>query len=103
MIATLSACSGGGAYSASADSGGIEGLLAAADGYAAMWGTYDVDEDQQTFTITPEGALQRAMIGAATVRHVNFLDGLAVFNTTPQVIDGIETTTYITWRPVSPS
>jgi hypothetical protein len=74
---------------------------AAAEGYVAMWGTYEVDEDQQTFTLTPEGALQPALFGVATVRHVNFLDGLAIFNTTPQQINGIETTTYITWRPVT--
>jgi Lipocalin-like domain len=77
--------------------------VAAGDGYAAMWGTYEVDEDQHTFTITPEGALQPALVGAATVRHVNFLDGVAVFNTTPQVINGIETATYITWRKVTSS
>jgi hypothetical protein len=76
---------------------------AVSGGYVATWGTYDVDEDQQTFTATPEGALPPATVGTAFVRHVNFVDGLAVFNTTPQVIDGIETTTYITWRQVTSS
>jgi hypothetical protein len=80
-----------------------DAVAAAGTGYVAMWGTYDVDEDEQTFTADPEGAVQPELVGTAFVRHVNFLDGLAVFNTPPQVIDGIETTTYITWRQVTSS
>jgi hypothetical protein len=76
---------------------------AAGDGYVGLWGTYEVDEDQQSFTATPEGALQPALVAAPFVRHVTFSDGLAVFSTTPLLVDGIETTTYITWRPVTSS
>jgi hypothetical protein len=70
-------------------------------GYVATWGTYAVDEEHQTFTLTPAGALDEALIGVAVLRHVTFRDDVAVFNTTPQIVDGVETATYITWRKVS--
>jgi Lipocalin-like domain len=70
-------------------------------GYGALWGTYEVDDDLQIFTLIADGCLQPALIGMPTVRHVKFQDGYAVFNTTPQILDGVETTTYITWRRVS--
>jgi hypothetical protein len=70
-------------------------------GYGALWGTYEVDDALRIFTLIPDGCLQPALIGTRTVRHVNFQDGYAVFNTTPQILDGVETTTYITWRRVS--
>ena len=69
-------------------------------GYVAMFGSYVVDERQRTFTATPRGAIDPNMIGTDVVRHVAFDDELAIFNTTPQHVDGIEVTTYITWRRV---
>ena len=69
-------------------------------GYLAMFGRYVVDERQRTFTATPDGAVDAAMIGTAVLRHVAFDDELAIFNTTPQHVDGLEVTTYITWRRV---
>ncbi|MDQ1424326.1 MAG: hypothetical protein QOD72_1824 [Acidimicrobiaceae bacterium] len=69
----------------------------------ALFGTYKVDEDQQTFTATPEGAADPALIGTSFLRHVHFGDGVAVFNTPAQTTDGLETTTYITWKKVSPA
>ena len=67
-------------------------------GYVATWGTYAVDEDARTFTLTPEGGLDPSAIGTQIVRQVNFRDEVAVFNTVPEIVDGIETATYITWR-----
>jgi hypothetical protein len=71
-------------------------------GYVATWGTYAVDEERQTFTLTPAGALDDALIGVPIRRHVTFVDDVAVFNTSPQIVDGVETTTYITWRKEVP-
>jgi Lipocalin-like domain len=76
---------------------------AAGSGYTGMFGTYTVDEAQQTFRLVPDGASHPALVGAEILRYVHFGDGVAVFNTPPQMIDGFETTTYITWRKVSPT
>ncbi len=70
-------------------------------GYVAMFGSYVVDERQRTFTATPRGAIDANMVGTEVLRHVAFDDELAIFNTTPQHIDGLDVTTYITWRRVS--
>jgi len=67
-------------------------------GYVATWGTYVVDEEARTFTLTPEGGLDPSAIGTQIVRQADFRDEVAVFNTVPEVVDGIETATYITWR-----
>jgi hypothetical protein len=75
---------------------------AGAGTHGALWGTYDVDEEQQCFTLWPEGSTDPSIVGTSTVRHVRFQDDLFVFNTTPAVVDGVETVTYITWRPSSP-
>lgn len=69
-------------------------------GYVAMFGSYVVDERQRTFTATPRGAIDPNMIGTDVVRHVAFDDELAIFNTTPQHVDELDVTTYITWRRV---
>ena len=69
----------------------------------ATWGTYTVDEETQTFTLTPEGALDPGLVGVAILRYVELLDGTAVFHTPPQMVDGVEAVTYITWRKVSPA
>ena len=71
--------------------------------YMATWGTYVVDEDQQTFTLTVRGALDRSVIGTQILRHVNWGDDVAVFNTPTHEVDGVEAVTYITWRKVTPS
>ena len=68
----------------------------------AMFGTYVVDETQRTFTLTPVGALDRALIGTEVVRHVDpGHDDVAVFSTPVNVADGMESTTFITWRKVA--
>jgi hypothetical protein len=68
----------------------------------AMFGTYVVDEMQRTFTLTPVGALDPALVGTEVLRHVDAGDGdIAVFNTPVQTIDGVESTTFITWRKVA--
>jgi hypothetical protein len=75
------------------------------DGYVASWGEYEVDEEQLTFTLNLIGSVQPATIGLRTVRHINFKDGrdrVAVFNTDPQVIEGREEQTFITWEKISP-
>jgi hypothetical protein len=76
------------------------------EGFLANWGEYDVDEERQTFTVHFIGAIQPATIGQRTVRHVSFKDdsgGVAVFNTDPQVVDGVEEQTFITWEKISPA
>ena len=76
------------------------------DGYVASWGDYEIDEEQQTFTLNLIGSLHPATIGLRTVRHVNFKDGsnrVAVFNTDPQVGEGREEQTFITWEKISPA
>jgi hypothetical protein len=75
----------------------------AGNGLTAMFGTYRVDEGKQTFTLTPDGASRAALVGTEILRHVRFSDGFAIFNTPPQVTDGVEATTYITWKKVSAS
>jgi len=67
----------------------------------AMFGTYVVDDAQQTFTLTPTAALDPAMIGTEVLRHVDLSGEHAVFNTPTQVIDGVEAVTYITWQKVA--
>lgn len=69
-------------------------------GYLAMFGSYIVDEGQRTFTAMPIGAIDPTIVGTHVVRHVAFDGELAIFNTTPQHIDGLEVTTFITWRRV---
>jgi hypothetical protein len=69
--------------------------------YVGMFGTYTVDDANQTFTLSFLGGHDPAMTGTDTLRHVNFRDGLAVFNPEPVEQDGLVTTTYITWRPVA--
>jgi hypothetical protein len=73
----------------------------AANDFMAMFGTYRVDENRQTFTLTPDGASHGALVGTEIVRHVRFGDGVAIFNTPPQRAGGLETITYITWKKVS--
>ena len=75
-------------------------------GYVANWGVYQVDEEQQTFTLDFVGSVQPATVGLRTVRHVNFQDGdgrVAVFNTDLNVVDGISEQTFITWEKLSPA
>ena len=69
-------------------------------GYLAMFGSYVVNERQRTFTLTPRGALDPNMIGTDVLRHATFDGELAVFSTTPERIDGLDVTVYITWRRV---
>jgi hypothetical protein len=93
-----------GNYSVQLTAGGATG--GGASGFpatVAMWGTYTVDDERQTFTLTPRGALDRAVIGAAIVRHVEFGNDVAVFTTPPLTVDGVEAVTTITWRLVAPS
>jgi hypothetical protein len=67
----------------------------------AMFGTYVVDESQRTFTHTARCA-DPALVGTEVVRHVDPGEGdVAVFSTPVQVTDGMESTTFITWRKVA--
>jgi hypothetical protein len=73
-------------------------------GYIANWGTYQVDEEQQTFTLHFADGVQLATVGQSTVRHVRFKDGsdrVAVFNTDPRVTDDVEEQSFITWEKIS--
>jgi hypothetical protein len=89
---------GGGNYSVQLMSAEHAGASGTAAGYVGHWGTYVVDEGARTFTLTPQGGVDRGTIGTTIVRQVTFRDEVAVFNTVPEIVDGIETATYITWR-----
>ena len=69
--------------------------------YLAMFGTYVVADDRGTFTLTPHGAADSRLIGTDVLRHVTFDGELAIFNTPTTHIDGLDVTTYITWRRVT--
>jgi hypothetical protein len=71
-------------------------------GYMGLWGVYEVDEGEQTFTLTFMGSNQPGAIGSRTVRHVTFKDGVAVFNTDPQVAGELTEQTFITWEKILP-
>ena len=68
--------------------------------YLAMFGTYVVDDDRRAFILTPRGAADPQLIGTEVLRHVTLDGELAVFNTPTTDVDGVEVTTYITWRRV---
>jgi hypothetical protein len=69
--------------------------------YLAMFGTYDVDEDRRAFILTPRGAADPRLIGTEVLRYVTLDGELAVFNTPTTGVDGVDVTTYITWRRVA--
>ena len=71
-------------------------------GYVAMFGNYVVDDDRRTFILTPYGAADPHLIGTEVLRHVTFDGELAIFNTPTAHVDGLDVTTYITWRRVTP-
>lgn len=71
-------------------------------GSMAMFGTYVVDEAERTFTLTPTNALDPALVGTKVLRHVEPGDtDVAVFRTPVQTVDGVQSTTFITWRKVA--
>jgi hypothetical protein len=84
----------------SMDPGGPDGQPA---GYTGLWGTYEVDEDEQAFILTFLGTNLPGAIGQRTVRHVTFTGGVAVFSTDPQPADGLTEQTFITWQKISPA
>ena len=71
-------------------------------GYVAMFGSYVVDEEHRTFTLTPRGAADPQLIGTEVLRHVAFDGERAIFHTPVQHVDGFDVTTYITWQRVAP-
>ena len=70
--------------------------------YLATFGTYVVDNDRRTFILTPHGAADPNLIGTEVLRHVSFDGELAIFNTPTAQVDGLDVTTHITWRRVTP-
>ena len=69
--------------------------------YVAMFGTYVVVDDRCVFILTPRGAADPQLLGTEILRHVAFEGELAVFKTPITQVDGIDVTTYITWRRVT--
>jgi hypothetical protein len=69
--------------------------------YLAMFGTYVVEDDRRAFILTPRGASDPQLLGTEVLRHVTLDGELAVFNTPTTDVDGVEVTTYITWRRVA--
>ena len=72
-----------------------------AAGYSAFFGTYEVDEEHRSFTLSVRGSLASKMIGKRIVRFVSFRDGLAVFTPGPQDMGGVGVKSYITWKKIS--
>jgi Lipocalin-like domain len=70
-------------------------------GYVASLGTYEVDEDQQLFTLTATAGSDPRGVGVPTVRRVTTDGPVAVFQPPPQVIDGLGAQTRITWEKIS--
>ena len=70
--------------------------------FLATFGTYVVDDDRRIFILTPHGAADANLIGTEVLRHVTFDGALAIFNTPTTQVDGLDVTTYITWRRVTP-
>ena len=71
--------------------------------FLATFGSYTVDDDRSTFSLTLHGAADPRLIGTEVLRHVAFDGDMATFNTPTSQVDGFEVTTYITWRRVSPT
>ena len=69
--------------------------------YLATFGTFVVADERSAFILTPHGATDPQLIGTEVFRHVAFDGELAVFNTPTTQVDGIDVTTYITWRRVT--
>jgi hypothetical protein len=67
----------------------------------ATFGTYVVADDRRTFTLTPRAASDPRVIGTEVLRYVTFDGDLAIFKTPTTHVDGIDVTTYITWRRVT--
>ena len=51
--------------------------------------------------LTPEGAVDRSLVGTSIVRRVALDGDLAMFTTPSTLVDGVDATTVITWRRVS--
>jgi len=72
------------------------------DSYGASWGVYEADDEAMQFVLSPTAGLQPLTGGTTTVRRVTLNgDGTATFRPPSQVVDGVETQSYITWRKVS--
>jgi hypothetical protein len=70
-------------------------------GYVASLGTYEVDEDQQAFTLMAMAGSDPRGVGVPTVRRVTMTGPVAVFQPPPQVIAGLGAQTSITWEKIS--
>jgi hypothetical protein len=71
-----------------------------AAGYVASLGSYEVDEDQQSFTLMATAGSDPRGVGVPTVRRVTRTGPVAVFQPPPQVIDGLSAQTSITWEKI---
>ena len=69
--------------------------------FLATFGRYTVDDDRSTFILMPHGGTDPRLIGTEVLRHVTFDGDMAIFNTPTSQVDGLEETTYITWRRVA--
>ena len=72
-----------------------------AAGDVASLGSYEVDEDQQSFTLMATAGSDPRGVGVPTVRRVTRTGPVAVFRPPPQVIDGLGAQTSITWEKIS--
>jgi hypothetical protein len=71
--------------------------------YVATFGTYVVSDADRTFTLTPHGAVDPHLVGTEVLRHVTMDGEVATFSTPTVSVDGLDLTTFITWRRVSPT
>jgi hypothetical protein len=71
------------------------------EGYLAMWGRFEVEEESPSFVLSIVGSNRPGLIGTQLRRYVTLTGPMAEFRTDPDPRDGIESVTTIAWRRVS--
>jgi hypothetical protein len=71
------------------------------EGYLAIWGQFEVEEESQSFVLSIGGSNRPALLGTKIRRYATLEGGVAQFRTEPVVQDAVESVTTITWRRLS--
>jgi Lipocalin-like domain len=77
-----------------------EEILAAFDGSASYFGTYDVDEKDGTVTHHVKGSLFPNFIGQALVRYYQFSGNRLILHPPSQIVEGKKFTAEIIWEKI---
>jgi len=75
-----------------------EEVKAAADGYVAYFGAYEVDDKKGTVVVHVEAALFPNWVGKDQIRFFEFSDDLLTLKTPPLLLGGHETTGVLVWK-----